>query len=119
MSSLDEILKQKAKEIPEYLSVVEIPDTVEAVIEKYQFKADKNGVESLFLTLRTRDNKRIVQKYPPSTWRELEKAFEKLGGTENLTDKYIKWEKGLIGRIQKPRLIPKALTEKWEDNNNL
>ena len=112
MTDFIKILKEKAEEIPEYISVSEIPDEVIAAIEKYQFKADKNGVESLFLTLRTKDNKRIVQKYPPSTWRELEKAFEKLGGTENLTNKYIKWEKGLIGRIQKPRLIPKAVTEK-------
>ena len=112
MSSLDEILKEKAKEIPEYVSVVEIPETVEAVIEKYQFKTDKNGTECLFLTLRTRDNKRIVQKYPPSTFRELEKILEKFGGAKQLESRYAIWEKGIIGRMQKQRLIPRALARK-------
>jgi len=108
MASLDEILKEKAKDIPEYISVIEIPDEVEAVIEKYQFKTDKNGVECLFLTLRTKDNKRIVQKYPPSTFRELTKIFEKFGGAEQLKSRYAVWEKGIIGRMQKQRLIPKT-----------
>ena len=106
MSSLDELLKQKAKDIPEYISVVEIPEEVEAVIEKYQFKTDKNGIECLFLTLRTRDDKRIVQKYPPSTFRELTEIFEKFGGAEQLKSRYAGWEKGIIGRMQKQRLIP-------------
>jgi len=109
MADFMKTLKEKASEVPEYISVSEIPEEVTATIEKYQFKSDKNGVECLFLTLRTDDNKRIVQKYPPSTWKQLADIFEELGGADLLMKRKAVWKKALLGRTQKHRLVPNQL----------
>ncbi len=108
-----EKLKQKASEVPEYISVTDLPDTVTArLITNPTFKTDKRGNEACFLTLETPDRKRIVQKYTPSTYKHLYEAIINAGGLEYLKNNYVEWTKLRVGRAINERLYPTPKTKR-------
>jgi len=106
MSDIIEKLKKKAEETPTFLSVTDIPNQVEARILTGEFKTDKRGNECFFLRLITKDNKIIVQKYTPSTYRDLYNAMKEAGDVEYLMNNFHVWEKRRSGRAINERLFP-------------
>jgi hypothetical protein len=107
MSEQLEKLKEKAEQTKEYISVTDIPNEVNAIlVSDLNFKADKRGNEALFLTLRTKDNKYIVQKYTPSTYSYLYNKILECGSIEKLKNEYHTWIKQRAGRSINERLYP-------------
>jgi hypothetical protein len=107
MSEQLEKLKEKAEQTKEYISVTDIPNEVNAIlVSDLNFKADKRGNEALFLTLKTKDNKYIVQKYTPSTYKYLYERIIDCGGIDKLKNEYHTWKKERIGRAINERLYP-------------
>jgi frataxin-like iron-binding protein CyaY len=107
MSDQLEKLKEKAQQTKEYISVTDIPNEVNAILASdLTFKADKRGNEALFITLRTKDNKYIVQKYTPSTYSYLYQRILDCGGLEKLKNEYHTWIKQRAGRSINERLYP-------------
>jgi hypothetical protein len=103
-------LKQKAEEVREYISVSEIPESLELkMVSEPTFKVDKRGNEAFFITLQTRDKKFLVQKYTPSTYNHLIKAIQECGGEEELKNEFHIWVKERVGRAINDRLFPTPL----------
>jgi frataxin-like iron-binding protein CyaY len=87
--------------------VTDIPAEVSAIlVGDFVFKADKRGNEALFITLKTKDNKYIVQKYTPSTYSYLYNKILECGGIEKLKNEYHTWTKQRAGRSINERLYP-------------
>jgi hypothetical protein len=108
-------LKEKAAQAREYLSVADIPALVNAIlIGDLDFRADKRGNEALFVTLKTKDNKYIVQKYTPTTYQYLHQRIIDCGGLENLQKEFYTWKKERIGRAINERLFPQPKQRKAE-----
>lgn len=105
---LEKDLAQKAKEQPEFLSVTDLPDTMKLLLNDYKFKTDARGNEALFLYLRTKDNKMIVQKYTATSYDDILTSIKQAGGAEHLKITLSLWEKRMVGKMQKPRLVPVA-----------
>jgi len=115
MSNLLEKLKEKAAQAREYLSVADIPVEVNAVLASdLDFRADKRGNEALFVTLKTKDNKYIVQKYTPTTYKYLHEKIIDCGGLEKLQKEFYVWKKERIGRAINERLFPQPKQLKKE-----
>jgi hypothetical protein len=101
-------LKERMNQAKEYISIQDLPDKVNLVlVGDLDFKADKRGNESCFVTLMTKERKYLVQKYTPSTYKELFNAIEECGGIEALRQKYLVWEKRRSGRAINDRLFPR------------
>jgi hypothetical protein len=105
-------LKQKSEQIGEFVSVAEIPNEVVAKLENGEFKVDKRGNECLFVRLRTKDNKIIIQKYTPSTYKTLYERIKACGDIEALKNEYFTWKKERVGRAINERLFPYPLKKK-------
>lgn len=107
MSEPLKILKEKAEKVKEYLSVLEIPETIEVKLTSdLEFKKDKRGNEACFITLETRDGKIIVQKYTSTNYAYLYDAISKLGDLEFLKKDFYTWKKAKVGRSINERLFP-------------
>jgi hypothetical protein len=107
MSEQLEKLKEKAEQAREYISVTDIPNEVSAIlVGDFVFKADKRGNEALFITLKTKDNKYIAQKYTPTTYKYLHDRIIYCGGLEKLQNEFHTWKKERIGRAINERLYP-------------
>lgn len=111
MSSLEEKLKGKEQEAIQWLNAQDIPDTIELVVVKDEFKEDAQHKECLYITYRTKENINVRQKYTASTYSTLRKAFEKAGGYQSLTKDYHLYEKRKVGRAFHDRLYPVANPE--------
>lgn len=105
--SLEKELKEKAKEAPEFMSITDLPDEIQVLLNNYTFKTDARGNEALFLYLRTKDNKMITQKYTQTSYNEIFDLIKKAGGSEHLKVMLTTWKKEIVGRMQKPRLVPR------------
>jgi hypothetical protein len=100
-------LKQKAEQVKNYLSVLEIPQQIEAIlISDLEFKKDKRDNEACYLQLQTRDKKIIVQKYTQTNYAYLYDAIVACGGLEKLKEEYHTWKKERVGRSINERLFP-------------
>lgn len=108
--SFDEQMKGKIQENPEVLPVTDIPDEIICRIRDYKFKADARGNDALFMTLLTADGMRIIQKYMPSSYAELNAEVTKAGGFDQLKAQWRIWRKTDLGQMKKPRLIPTTKT---------
>jgi oligoribonuclease (3'-5' exoribonuclease) len=87
--------------------VTDIPAEVSAIlVGDFVFKADKRGNEALFITLKTKDNRYIVQKYTPSTYKYLYERIIDCGGIDKLKNEYHTWIKQRAGRSINERLYP-------------
>jgi len=104
--SLTEQLKKKSEQIPQYISVSEIPPKIEVKILSFEFKTDKRGNEACFITLVTKDGKRVVQKYTKSCYEALFNAIEHAGGERYLSENFHVWVQERRGRSINPRLYP-------------
>ena len=105
---LEKDLKQKAKEIPNYISVQDLPDPVKLLLVDYNFKTDAKGNECLYLYLKTKGNDVITQKYTQSGYEEILDAINKAGGSEHLKLTLSEWKRAIVGRMQRQRLTPIA-----------
>jgi hypothetical protein len=112
MSEIAEKLKVKAEQIGEFMSVSEIPSEVVAKLESSEFKVDKRGNECLFVRLRTKDNKIIIQKYTPSTYKYLYERINEAGWDRLAAGEFFLWKKERIGRAINERLYPYPLARK-------
>jgi hypothetical protein len=113
MSEQLEKLKEKAEQAREYISVTDIPEEVNAIlVGELNFKADKRGNEALFLTLKTKDNKYIAQKYTPTTYKYLHDKIIDCGGLTKIQNELYIWKKERIGRAINERLYPQPKTKK-------
>jgi predicted nucleotide-binding protein (sugar kinase/HSP70/actin superfamily) len=107
MSDTLKTLKEKAEKVKEYLSVLEVPESIDVkLIGDLEFKKDKRGNEACFITLETRDAKIIVQKYTSTNYAYLYDAISKLGDIEFLKKDFITWKKAKVGRSINERLFP-------------
>jgi hypothetical protein len=107
MSDQLEKLREKAEQAREYISVTDIPNEINAILASdLNFKIDKRGHEALFITLKTKDNKYIVQKYTPTTYKYLYDRIIDCGGLEKLKKEFHIWRKERIGRAINERLYP-------------
>ena len=112
MSTIEEKLKAKAEAVGEFLSISDLPNEVIAKLESGEFKVDKRGNEAFFVRLRTKDNKIIVQKYTPSTYKYLYERMQACGGAEELMKDFFLWKKERVGRVLNERLMPYPLPKK-------
>jgi hypothetical protein len=109
MSEIMRKLREKAEQTPDYISVGEIPNEIEAkILQQPEFKVDKRGNECLFIRLITKDKKAVVQKYTPTTYKQLMNRIEECGGIEALVKQYHIWKKERSGRAINERLFPVA-----------
>lgn len=107
MSEVLKTLKEKAEKVKEYLSVLEVPESIEVkLIGDLEFKKDKRGNEACFLTLETREGKIIVQKYTSTNYAYLYDAISKLGDITFLKKDFVTWKKAKVGRSINERLFP-------------
>jgi hypothetical protein len=104
--SFETEMEKKIAENPEIISCSDIPEKVFAKVRDYTFKTDSKGNQALFITLLTKDNKRIIQKYMPSSYVALNKAFEKCGKLSTLMVQMVVWKKEKLGQMVLPRLVP-------------
>jgi hypothetical protein len=112
MSDMLEKLKQKSEQVGEFISVSEIPSEVIARLESSEFKVDKRGNECLFVRLRTKDNKIIIQKYTPSTYKYLYERINEIGAERLAAGEFFLWKKERVGRAINERLYPYPLKKK-------
>lgn len=108
--SFDDQMKGKIQENPEVLPVTEIPEEILCRIKDYKFKVDKQGTECLFLTLLTDTNRRIIQKYMPSSYAQLNTAVDSTGGFDQLKFQWRIWKKAQLGQMKLARLVPTKKT---------
>jgi hypothetical protein len=100
-------LKQKAEQVKNYLSVLEIPQQIEAIlISDLEFKKDKRENEACYIQLQTRDKKIIVQKYTQTNYEYLYDTIIACGGIDKLKQEYHMWKKERVGRSINERLFP-------------
>ena len=104
--SFEQEMDRKVAENPELIPVTEIPDEVEALVRDFKFKADARGNEALFVTLLTKEKKRIIQKYTSSSYSEVKDAVRKAGGMDVLKITMWAWKKDTFGQMKQPRLLP-------------
>lgn len=105
-------LKEKAEQTKEYISVIDIPQQVEAkLIGDLNFKTDKRGNEGCFITLQLKDGKFLAQKYTPTQYAYLYNAIIICGGIDKLRNEYHTWIKTRVGRGINERLFPKPNKE--------
>jgi hypothetical protein len=112
MSEILEKLKAKAEQVGEYISITEIPSEVTAMLESLEFKIDKRGNECLFVRLKTKDNKIIVQKYTPTTYESLYERINDVGWDRIAAGEYVLWRKERRGRAINDRLYPYPIKKK-------
>lgn len=106
MSDFMQKLHEKAANQPEMMPLADVPEEINVRITNQQMKTDTRGNECVYLYLTTKDNKAIVQKYPPSAFASLEDAINKAGGFEVLQHTISSWKKQQIARLKFDRLLP-------------
>lgn len=107
IAEFEKELEARVTPVTQMITLDQLPERVEAVIADVpQFKLDRRGAEALFITLITKDEKVIVQKYTPSAWFEVYSAFKRCGGVKKLMQNYTTWIKKHIGRQRFERLLP-------------
>lgn len=110
--SFEETLRMKAQQVGEILSVQNLPESLELQVVQEEYKTDKQGKECLFMRLKTKDGKLVVQKYTSSTYKDLEQAITRCGGYQNLKDDFHTWTKQHSGKTINQRLFPTPKTSK-------
>lgn len=110
--TLEEELAQRVKETGDFMSISDIPDEIELLLVNHVFKTDSRGNDALFVYFRTAQDQRVVQKYTQTSYEDILKAFKKAGGVDHLKVVLTKYTKGILGSMQKPRLIPVPLPRK-------
>jgi len=117
MSESLEKLKQKAEQVKEYLSVMDLPKEVQAkMVGDLDFRTDKRGNEACFIVLETKEGKLVVQKYTSTNYAYLYDRITSCGGIQKLQTEYHSWVKERVGRSINERLFPqpkpkRSLTE--------
>lgn len=104
--SIEDQLEEKEATTKTYMPLNEIPEQVFVKIDAHRFKSDQKGNECFFVYLKTKEGITIVQKYTPTTFKDLRLALKNAGGTAELKTKYWTWRKILAGRNKFPRLFP-------------
>jgi len=113
MSESLEILKKKAEQAKEFISVVDLPEQIEAkLVGDLVFKTDKRGNEGCFITLQTKEGKYVAQKYTQTQYAYLYNAIINCGGLAKLQNEYHIWIKQRVGRGINERLFPKPKQRK-------
>ena len=111
MSEFELDLEKRSQLSGDYLSVRDMPDTLELTVLKQEYKLDGRGKECLYITFQIASGehmaKKVVQKYTPSTYTDLHEAIQKAGGWKQLTSlEPHKWTKQASGRTINQRLFP-------------
>jgi len=106
MPTFEEIMKHQIDENPELIPVTQIPQEVTVKIKNYNVKVDAKGNECLFVTLLTKENERIIQKYTASSYREFFDAVNAAGGYDYLHEHFAVWSKSTFGQMKNARLLP-------------
>jgi hypothetical protein len=95
--TFEETLRKKAEE-NNYVSFDKQQDEIEATLaEQPIFKADKQGNECLYLTLKVKEGL-VVQKFGKSIWQTLYDAIKTSGGIDVLMQEKHTWKKKLAGK---------------------
>lgn len=104
--SFDEMINKGIEDNPEVMPCSEIPDKIDLILVSFKHKEDARGNKAIYLTLRTKSNKRVIQKYTASSYVTLKRAIDDAGGFEFLTHTLWTWTKGEVGQMKMPRLLP-------------
>lgn len=104
--SLEERLKEKEKDIAQWINAQDLPAQMELIIVKDEFKEDSTKKECLYITYQTRNNANLKQKYTSSSYAELRESITKAGGFKALTTDFHVYEKRKVGRAFFDRLYP-------------
>lgn len=104
--SIEDQLQERETSLSTYIPLVDIPNEVFVKVENCRFKTDQKGNDCFYAYLKQKDNRMIVQKYTPTSFKELREALKKAGGIEALGSKFWAWKKYILGRNKFARLLP-------------
>jgi hypothetical protein len=121
MSTFEEILREKAKEIPQskYMKLEEIPNKIKLKMLKKEEKLDANKNSCFYVTYQSEDEKLLTQKYTATMFTTLaDRVHNREKELETSFALYEKIDtKTFRGRTGFPRLYPVLVSQESRSKN--